>query len=80
MSESFESRVMRWRFNFFPAFRRTGARISYISADKRELHVEIPLNRRTRNYVGTTYGGSMYGAIDGILMVMFINLLKRKEQ
>ena len=78
MNESFQSRFMRWKFNLFPVFRRTGGRVTYISADLRELHIKLPLNWKTRNYVGTIYGGSMYGAVDGILMVMFINLLGRK--
>jgi hypothetical protein len=28
MKESVKTRLMRWRFNFFPAYRRTGARIT----------------------------------------------------
>jgi hypothetical protein len=39
------------------------------------VRVEIPLGRRTRNYVGTIFGGSMYGAVDPIYMVMLIKLL-----
>lgn len=69
---------MRWKFNLFPAFRRTGGRVSYLSADFSELHIRLPLNWKTRNYVGTIYGGSMYGVVDGILMVMFIKLLERQ--
>ena len=68
---------MRWRFNFFPAYRGTGARITYIADNFREVRIELPLNWRTRNYVGTTYGGSMYGAVDPIYMVMLIQLLGR---
>jgi len=78
MSESFHSRLMRWKFNLFPAFRRTGGRVSYLSAELREIHIKLPLNWKTRNYVGTIYGGCMYGVVDGILMVMFINLLGRE--
>ncbi len=75
MPESLQTRLERWRFNFFPAFRGTGARITYISSDWREIHVKLPLNWRTRNYVGTIYGGSLYGAVDPIYMVMLIKLL-----
>ena len=75
MSESFKTRMMRWGFNFFPVYRRTGARITYISADWHEVHIKLPLNWKTKNYVGTIYGGSMYGAVDPIYMVMFIKLL-----
>ncbi len=62
-------------FNFFPAFRGTGGRLTYIAHDWSEVHVRLPLNWRTRNYVGTIYGGSMYGAVDPMYMVMLIKLL-----
>lgn len=66
---------MRWGFNLFPAFRGTGARITYISGDFREVHVKLPLNWRTRNYVGTIFGGSLYGAVDPHYMIMLIKIL-----
>jgi Domain of unknown function (DUF4442) len=66
---------MRWGFNLFPAFRGTGARVTYISGDFRELHVKLPLNWRTRNYVGTIFGGSLYGAVDPHYMIMLIKIL-----
>ncbi len=75
MSESFRTRLMRWSFNLFPAYRRTGARLTYIQDDLREVHVTLPLNWKTRNYVGTIFGGSIYAAVDPIYMVMFIKLL-----
>ena len=75
MSESFRSRLERWGFNFFPAYRRTGGRITYIAADYREMRVKLPLNWTTRNYVGTIFGGSMYAAVDPIYMLMLIRLL-----
>ncbi len=75
MPESFKSRRFRWWFNFFPAYRRTGGRITYISGDLHEIRVKLPLNWKTRNYVGSIFGGSMYGAIDPIYMIMLIKLL-----
>jgi len=65
----------RIKFNLFPAFRGTGARIDEISDDYRRIRIRIPLNWRTRNYVGTIYGGSMYGAVDPIYMIMLIKNL-----
>jgi len=75
MPESFRTRIDRLKFNFFPAYRGTGGRVTYISHDFREMRVKIPLNWRTRNYVGTIYGGSMYSAIDPIYMLMLIKNL-----
>ena len=75
MSESWRSRVTRWGFNLFPAWRGTGARITYVRSDWREVRVRLPLNWRTRNYVGTIFGGSLYGAADPIYMIMLIKSL-----
>lgn len=77
MPESFRSRLLRWKFNLFPAYRGTGARIAYIAEDLREVRVKLRLWWRTRNYVGTIFGGSMYGAVDPIYMVMLIHNLGR---
>ena len=75
MPESLRTKLERWSFNLFPAFRGTGARITYIADDHREVCVVLPLSWRTRNYVGTIFGGSMYGAIDGIHIVMLMKNL-----
>lgn len=75
MPESFATKLDRFKFNFFPAYRGTGARVLYISADYREMRIKIPLSWRTRNYVGTIYGGSMYAGIDPIYMLMLIKTL-----
>ena len=75
MTESFASRKMRWGFNLFPAFRGPGGRVTYIAGDFREARVRLPLNWRTRNYVGTIFGGSLYGAVDPMYMIMLIKIL-----
>jgi acyl-coenzyme A thioesterase PaaI-like protein len=75
MPESWRTRLERWGFNFFPTYRSTGAWITYIAADYREIRIRLPLGWRTRNYVGTMFGGSMYAAGDGVFMVMLIKAL-----
>jgi acyl-coenzyme A thioesterase PaaI-like protein len=75
MRESWASRRMRWGFNLFPAFRGTGGRITYIAGDFREARVELPLSWRTRNYVGTIFGGSLYGSVDPMYMILLIKIL-----
>jgi uncharacterized protein DUF4442 len=77
MSESFASRMLRWKFNLFPAYRGTGARVTYIADDFHEVRIRLPLSLRTRNAVGTIFGGSMYGAVDPIYMIMLMRLLGR---
>ncbi len=75
MAESWSTRVARWRFNLFPAYWGTGARVTYIAGDWQEIRVTLPLSWRTRNYVGTIFGGSLYGAADPFYMIMLIKLL-----
>jgi acyl-coenzyme A thioesterase PaaI-like protein len=75
MPESRATRLARWAFNWYPAYRGTGARVEYIAADWCEVRVRLPLSWRTRNYVGTIFGGSLYGALDPFYMLMLIKVL-----
>ena len=76
MPESLRTRLTRIAYTYlFPAYRGTGGKITYVADDWREVRVEVPLSRRTKNYVGTIFGGSMYGAVDPIYMVMLIKAL-----
>jgi acyl-coenzyme A thioesterase PaaI-like protein len=68
-------RTARIAFNAWPCIRGTGARVEHIAPDWSELRVRLPLKLRTRNYVGTIFGGSMYGAVDPFLMLMLIKRL-----
>lgn len=73
--ESWRTALYRWRFNWFPAYRGTGGRVTYIAADWSEIRIRLPLGWRTRNYVGTIFGGSLYGALDPLYMIMLMQLL-----
>lgn len=75
MPESWSTRRARWLFNWFPAYRGTGGRVEYIAADWTQVRVRVPLNWRTRNVVGTIFGGSLYGVLDPIYMLMLIRQL-----
>ncbi|MEO8005605.1 MAG: DUF4442 domain-containing protein [Betaproteobacteria bacterium] len=68
--ESWRIWLQRLRFNFFPAFRATGARVIYISEDMRALRIRLPLNFRTRNIHGTLFGGAMYAATDPLYAIL----------
>lgn len=70
MPESWKTKFMRWRFNWYPAYRGTGARVVYIAEDLLELRIRLPLNRATRNLHGSIYGGSIYAAVDPLHAVM----------
>ena len=78
MPESARTRWLRWKLNFFPAYAGTGARVTYIADDFREVRIKLPLSWRTRNYVGTIFGGSMYAAVDPMYMIMLIRILGKE--
>jgi acyl-coenzyme A thioesterase PaaI-like protein len=61
--------------NLWPCYRGTGGRVTHISPDWKEVRVRLPLNLQTRNYVGSIFGGSLYGAVDPLYMLMLIRLL-----
>lgn len=76
--ENLNSIIKRISLNFFPAYRATGAKIIFISDDWKEVHIKLGLNWITKNYVGTVFGGSIYGALDPIYMVQLINILGKE--
>jgi acyl-coenzyme A thioesterase PaaI-like protein len=73
--ESFLSKIKRWGFNIFPAYYCSGGKVRFISDDWKEIHVSIGLKLKTRNYVGTVFGGSSYGALDPMYMIQLIQVL-----
>jgi hypothetical protein len=74
-AESLRTRLFRWSFNLWPCYRGTGARVTFIASDWREVRVRLPLSWRTRNYVGTIFGGSLYAAVDPFYMIMLMKNL-----
>jgi acyl-coenzyme A thioesterase PaaI-like protein len=75
MPESWSTRLARWGFNLFPAYWGSGATITYIARDWSEVRIRLRLSWRTRNYVGTIFGGSMYAAVDPVYMIMLMKRL-----
>jgi acyl-coenzyme A thioesterase PaaI-like protein len=62
-------------FNLFPSYRRSGGRVCYISDNWKEVHIKLRYSWKTRNYVGSVFGGSIYAALDPIYMVQLICIL-----
>ena len=75
MKDKLGPRTFRWLLNLWPCTRGTGGRVTRISPDWKEIRVRLPLNLQTRNYVGSIFGGSLYGAVDPMYMLMLIHLL-----
>lgn len=76
-NESSRSRNLRWAFNFWPCIWCTSSKVEFIAGDYKELHVSLKLNIRTRNRVGTVYGGSIYSSVDPYFMLLFMEVLGR---
>lgn len=70
-----KGRLIKVLFNLFPMYRRTGGRLIEVSDDLTYVKIKLPLNYKTKNYVGTIYGGHMYSCVDGIYMVQLIDIL-----
>jgi len=73
--DSITNKLRCWSFYYFACYRGTGARMRYIAPDWSEIRLDVPLSWRTRNYVGTIFGGSIYASIDPIYMIMLIRRL-----
>jgi len=72
-----KARIVRLGFNLHPAYRRTGGRVDYVSPDITLIRVSLPFRRRTRNLVGSIFGGSLFGITDGPHPTMLIMGLGR---
>ena len=77
MHAALADRMRCWMFYLYGCYRGTGGRVKHVAGDWSEVRLEVPLSWRTRNYVGTIFGGSIYGAVDPIYMVMLMNRLGR---
>lgn len=67
--------LFRRGMNLYPPIRASGVRVTRISEDWKEWDLKLPLTWRTRNYVGTLFGGSLYAAADPHYMLAFLRLL-----
>ena len=67
--------LTRLGINYFPAYWTTGGRVVEIAPDYSYARVALPLGWRTRNVVGTTFGGSIYGAVDPVYMLLLMRRL-----
>jgi acyl-coenzyme A thioesterase PaaI-like protein len=73
--ESLKTWGFRKMLNAWPCYWGTGGKVTYVARDWSEARVSLDLTLRTRNYVGTIFGGSLYGAIDPMYMLMLIQAL-----
>lgn len=65
----------RFALNLWPCIWSMGGKVTELSPDFKKLTVRLKLKWRTRNVVGTVFGGSMYGSTDPMFMLMLMNIL-----
>lgn len=73
-----ESIMFKIGFNLSPMYRRSTARIEYVSDDLKLVKIKIPLSYKNKNYVGSIFGGSLFSAVDPIPMIQLMNIFKEK--
>lgn len=69
----FKKALQHW-----PCIKASGVRILRISQDFHEIDIAIPLTWKTRNRVGTIYGGSLYSATDAFYFLMLMEILGKE--
>ena len=67
--------LFRQALNFWPCIRRSGGRVVELAPDFSRMVVRLKLSWRTRNVVGTIFGGSMMASTDPMLMLMLHRIL-----
>ncbi|MCI4668104.1 MAG: DUF4442 domain-containing protein [Bacteroidia bacterium] len=73
--EALQASFVRAVINLTPVIRSTGGWVKFLSKDWQEMHVSLPLSLKTRNYVGTIFGGSLFSAGDPWYMIMLYQVL-----
>lgn len=75
LSPAWRARMVRLGFNFHPAFRGTGGRVVHVAKNLRHIRIRLALNWKTRNIVGSLYGGSLFAITDGAHPMMLMAAL-----
>ena len=75
LSPAWRARMVRLGFNLHPAFRGTGGRVVHVARDLRHIRVALPLSWKTKNIVGSLYGGSLFAITDGAHPMMLMAAL-----
>jgi hypothetical protein len=57
---NYTPKLLKRILNLYPPYLGAGVKVSYISADWKELHVSMALHLFNRNIVGSHFGGSLY--------------------
>ncbi len=70
-----KSNLLKLLLNIYPPYWGTGISVKNISADYKEITVQMKMRWYNSNYVKTHFGGSLYSMTDPFLMLMLIHIL-----
>lgn len=70
------AKLFKFGFNFSPMYRKSTAKLTYVSEDLLTVRIKLPISYKNKNYVGSIFGGSMFSSVDPIPMVQLINILE----
>jgi acyl-coenzyme A thioesterase PaaI-like protein len=71
-------RSFKLLINLYPPYWGTGITIRSVSADYREICMQMKMRWYNRNAVKTHFGGSLYGMTDPFFMLMLIHILGKE--
>ena len=71
-------KYLKLLINVYPPYWGTGITVKSISADYREVCVQMKMRWYNRNYVKTHFGGSLYAMTDPFFMLMLIHILGKE--
>ena len=67
--------VLKYGFNLSPMYRRTSAKVLYVSQDFLKIQIKIPFSYKNANIVNTIFGGTMFSAVDPFPMTQLMSLI-----
>ncbi|RDI61347.1 DUF4442 domain-containing protein [Nocardia pseudobrasiliensis] len=75
MARKMTPRLLRFGLNIWPPLLFSGIRVTEVADDWTAATVRLKLNRATRNYVGTAFGGSLSAMTDPLFMLLLMQQL-----
>jgi hypothetical protein len=67
--------LFKFGLNWSPMYRRSTAKITYVSTDLLQVKMKLPISWKNKNYMNSIFGGSIYASVDPIPMFQLINII-----
>jgi hypothetical protein len=68
-------RFFRLLIDLYPPYWGTGITVRSVSADYREICIQMKMRFYNRNYLNTHFGGSLYAMTDPFFVLMLVHIL-----